>query len=265
MVGLARGRLAVRSARKLADPPITLSEHDGVRTLHFGTEWVQGAMRIRKPDAIEIEYVRRMCAWLLLREAPVRIAQLGLGAGALTRWALARLPQTECTVVESSASVIQAAHTYFALPRDEPRLRIVHADAADFVACPRQRGRFGVLQVDVYDRHARGPAIDSPEFYAACRTVLEPPGVAVFNLFNEPGSGRSRMRIRDAFDGRAIELPPAPQGNIVVLALAGPPLDVDAARVLDRGAAVRQRFDLQADLWAKMLLDTYGHDGRLRV
>lgn len=257
------------SARRIpptpSDPPITLSERDGVRTLHFGTEWVQGAMRIRKPDAIEIEYVRRMCAWLLLREPPTRIAQLGLGAGALTRWALARLPDTHCTVVESSAAVIQTAHTYFALPRDEPRLRIVHADAGELIAAPRSRGRFGVLQVDVYDRHAQGPVLDSPEFYAACRRALEPPGVAVFNLFNEPGFGRSRMRVRDAFDGRMLELPAVPAGNIVVLALAGPPLDVDARLAAERGRAVRERYGLQADRWARMLLDIYARNGRLRI
>ena len=241
--------------RKAGDPPITLSERDGVRTLHFGTEWVQGSMRIRKPDAIEIEYVRRMCAWLLLREPPQRMAQLGLGAGALTRWALARLPDTHCTVVESSAAVIQTAHAYFALPREEPRLRIVQADAGELIARPSSRGRFSVLQVDVYDRHARGPTLDSPEFYAACRNALEPPGVAVFNLFNEPGFGHSRMRIRDAFDGRMLELPPVPAGNIIVLALAGPPLDVDASSVTERGAAVRERCGLRADHWAQMLLD----------
>lgn len=45
--------------------PVTFSEMDGVRYLHFGTEWVQGAMRLRKPDAIELEYAQQMMAWLL--------------------------------------------------------------------------------------------------------------------------------------------------------------------------------------------------------
>ena len=42
--------------------PATISEADGVRYLHLGTDWVQGAMRLRKPHAIELEYVRRMMA-----------------------------------------------------------------------------------------------------------------------------------------------------------------------------------------------------------
>ena len=40
----------------------TLSEFEGVRYLHLGTPWVQGAMRIRKPRQLELEYVQRMMA-----------------------------------------------------------------------------------------------------------------------------------------------------------------------------------------------------------
>ena len=51
--------------RKIKYAPVTLSEADGVRYLHFGTEWVQGAMRLRKPDALELEYAQQMMAWML--------------------------------------------------------------------------------------------------------------------------------------------------------------------------------------------------------
>ena len=44
--------------RKAVDPadlaPATMSEADGVRYLHLGTPWVQGAMRVRKPQALEL-------------------------------------------------------------------------------------------------------------------------------------------------------------------------------------------------------------------
>ncbi len=35
--------------RKPRFAPVTLSEQEGVRYLHFGTEWIQGAMRLRWP------------------------------------------------------------------------------------------------------------------------------------------------------------------------------------------------------------------------
>ena len=82
-----------RAARAVSDPPITLSEQDGVRYLHFGSEWVQGTMAIGRPWHIEIDYVAQMMAWLLFLDPPKRILQLGLGAGALTRWCWSRLPR----------------------------------------------------------------------------------------------------------------------------------------------------------------------------
>ena len=49
-------------------PEVTISESAGVRYLHLGTPWIQGAMLIDDPFAIELEYVRRMMVWMLLRE-----------------------------------------------------------------------------------------------------------------------------------------------------------------------------------------------------
>ena len=39
-----------RPARKPRYAPVTLSEMDDVRYLHFGTVWVHGAMRTHKKD-----------------------------------------------------------------------------------------------------------------------------------------------------------------------------------------------------------------------
>ena len=68
----------------------TLSEFDGVRFLHLDSIWVQGAMRLKKPEKLELEYVQRMMAWMLWRDArdmtQGTAVQLGLGAGALTRF-----------------------------------------------------------------------------------------------------------------------------------------------------------------------------------
>jgi hypothetical protein len=48
-------------------PEATISELDGVRYLHLDTPWVQGAMHIRRPRTVVLEYVRRMLAWMLWR------------------------------------------------------------------------------------------------------------------------------------------------------------------------------------------------------
>ncbi|RPH43362.1 MAG: spermidine synthase [Burkholderiales bacterium] len=237
------------------DPPIDLSESDGVRYLHFGSRWIQGAMRLRKPFDLELDYIRHMMAWLLFMEPPPRVLQLGLGAAALTKWCWERLPDTDVTAVEQGESVISACRRFFALPEDDDRLEVVLGDAGEFVAAPRARGRYGVVQVDLYDRDARGPVLESVEFYAAVRRAIAEPGMMVVNLFGSDHASfeRNRRRIAEVFDGRMLVLPPVEAGNLVVLAFAGPPLAVDAAMLFERAAEVERRWRLPARGWAKAL------------
>ena len=125
---------------------MTFSEEGGVRFLHFGTEWVQGAMRLKKPNHIELEYAQQMMAWLLFIETPKRIVQLGLGAAALTKFCHAFLTRAKVEAVELNPAVVIAARTMFELPSDDARLTVNEA------------GRVGVRQRSRESRHDRRAA-----------------------------------------------------------------------------------------------------------
>jgi len=64
MVSADSGMTEPRTAKL---PEATISEMDGVRYLHLDTPWVQGAMDIRRPRVVVLEYVQRMLAWMLWR------------------------------------------------------------------------------------------------------------------------------------------------------------------------------------------------------
>ncbi len=253
---------AVRRPRRLS-PQITLSEEDGVRYLHFGTEWVQGAMRVRRPWSIVLEYQQQMMAPLLFLPAPARVLQLGLGAAALTRFCYRHL-EAEICVVEVSDEVLATARRWFALPDDDERLHVIVDDARNVVAHPRLRASVDWLQVDLYDRAARGPVLDDPAFYLACRRALRDPGVAVFNLFGR-GFEASFARIAAAFGGRALVLPEADAGNRVVLAFSGPPLSVGWPDLYARARETELRVGLPARKWVSGLRSQSGTDRRLEV
>lgn len=235
------------------DPPITLSEMDGVRYLHFGSEWVQGAMRIRDPARIEIEYVRQMMAWLLFLDPERTILQLGLGAGALTRFCHKRLPAARITVVERSASVLHVVRQYFALPREDRRLSVAIDDAGHHLRAAAS-GSQDVVQVDLYDEQARGPVLDSAPFYAQCFRVLGHASIMTVNLFGDArGFDGSLARIAGAFGGRIIALPPTVAGNVVVLAFKGPPIALDWVMLERRALMIERTFDLEAVSWVAAL------------
>ena len=67
-------------------PNLFFSEEDGFRYLHFGSPWIQGAMRVGRPYDLVLEYPRQMMACALFYPEPEQIVQLGLGAASLTKF-----------------------------------------------------------------------------------------------------------------------------------------------------------------------------------
>ncbi|WP_323121695.1 class I SAM-dependent methyltransferase [Burkholderia alba] len=240
--------------RKPRFAPVTFSEERGVRYLHFGTEWVQGAMRLSKPHHIELEYAQQMMAWLLFLETPRRVVQLGLGTGAITKFAHRFLPRAHVEAVELNPAVIVAARTMFELPPDDARLTVHEADAWDFVNDPVNRGTIGALQIDLYDATARGPVLDSVAFYRAVRGCLADAGIATINLFGDhPSFVRNMKHLNAAFDQRVIALPEVHDGNRIALAFSGPALDIAFARLEARAKLIEADLRLPARSWVKAL------------
>jgi spermidine synthase len=239
-----------RPARKPKFAPVTLSEQDGVRYLHFGTEWVQGAMRIRKPDWPELEYAQQMMAWMLFIEQPRAIAQLGLGAATLTKFCYRQFPDASISAVELNPSVIAICASMFKLPPFDARLRVFEMDALDFVTDPAHHDAFDVLQCDLYDATARGPVLDTPEFYSACNDCLAPNGIMTVNLFGDhPSYGKNIKAMKFAF-AQVICLPEVHDGNVVALCFKTAP-DLDPARLAKRAAQIKADTKLPAGSWVK--------------
>jgi len=231
---------------------ITLSESGGVRYLHFGTPWIQGAMRISRPYRLELEYQQQMMApWLLMPE-PRGILQLGLGAAALTKFCHRYLPSARVVVVELDPDVIATARRWFALPEPDSRLQVLCEDARQFLLQSHRGRSADWLQVDLYDAAARGPVFDDLSFYRACRACLREPGLACFNLFGRH-CRPSLDTIAEAFEGRLAVLPESRAGNRVALAAAGEPIRVDAEALQARARSMEAEPGLPAGRWLKGL------------
>ncbi|HKT91264.1 MAG TPA: spermidine synthase [Paraburkholderia sp.] len=252
----------IEAPRKPRFAPVTFSEESGVRYLHFGTEWVQGAMRLSKPLHIELEYAQQMMAWLLFLATPERIVQLGLGAAALTKFAHRYLRPAKVEAIELNPAVVVAARTMFELPYDDARLAVRELDAWDFVQDRANHGTIGALQIDVYDATARGPVLDSVAFYRAVRACLTDAGVATINLFGDhPSFVRNMKRLNEVFDGRVIALPEVHEGNRVALAFSGPALEVAYEALEKRARLLESKLGLPAHQWVKALRESSGQNG----
>jgi len=260
----ANAAAASAAARRRAQvlPPVTVSEHQGVRYLHLGSVWVQGAMRILQPHKVELDYIQRMLAALLwlpteaLSRGPGlqtgQAVQLGLGAGALTRFTCLQLGMAT-TVVEINPQVVEVGASWFALPQEA---EVVLGDAADWLA-QAEPAHVTLLHVDLYDHEAAAPVLDSQDFYAACRRVLVDGGVMAVNLFGRDAScGASIERIASAFGGSQVWLlRPTREGNTVVVAGRGVQVP-DRETLTARAACIEQRWGalgLRARKWLRMV------------
>lgn len=96
-------------------------------------------------------------AWLLFNLNPRSIAQLGLGAGSLTKFCYHEFPDSIVTAVELNPDVIAVAHSMFAVPEPDERLGILEMDAMNFVQDEHNFNHFDVLHVDLIRCNGKRP------------------------------------------------------------------------------------------------------------
>ncbi len=256
--------------KKSSLPVVNMSEMDGIRYLHLGTEWVQGSMLINKPFEIELEYVQRMMAWLLffdpLKVKKLHAMQLGLGAGTITK-ACYKTLKMNTTVLEINPCVVAACQHWFKLPPQDKRFHVILGDAMKTLLNWKQSTQeirrldaglssnfIDCAQVDLYDHEAAAPVLDSAEFYKAVRSTLTDEGIMTVNLFGRSSSfDKSLAQISKAFGEDAVwSFKPTKEGNTVILAQRTPnrpKRDLLAARA----EQIEAMFDLPARKWLRLL------------
>ena len=194
---------------------VEVSEKDGIRRMHFGSETVQSAMRINDPCALEIAYTRTMMAFLLFQSDPQDFLMVGLGGGSTAKWVHQYFPASRTTVIEINAEVVSTAYAYFHVPQNDQRLRVLVDDGAEYVAL--HPNACDVLMVDGYNEVAQSEALSTADFYASCRAALKPNGILVVNLWGSDKHYHEYVdRIATCFDGVLLCLPAEQRGNVIV-------------------------------------------------
>lgn len=222
---------------------IDISEQSGVRYLHFGSTWIQGAMRIARPWNLELEYTREMMASLLLRNPPRKVLLIGLGTASLTKFMYRHCPKAHLTVVEIEPAVVAAARHFFKLPEDPKRINLVVGDGVEYVLGADKK--FDLILVDGFNEHAHPGALNTLPFYQACSTRLSDEGIMAVNLL---GLSRGVMggftHILDAFDDRGLMLPSCESGNTIAFAATGAPINISFASLKENAEQLKETTGL---------------------
>jgi spermidine synthase len=225
---------------------IEIVEEDGVRVLQIGGDAIQSAMRLDAPDAIELDYVRAMMAFLLFCPEPRDILMIGLGGGSMARFAHERMPGVRVVVAEIDPGVVTVARKYFRFPGEDERLEVVIGEGAEAVA--RRPASCDVLVVDGFVNGRVADSLCTRSFYANAFAALRRGGVMVANFMaDDTRLERHSARIEEAFGRAPVLLLAEEQDNLIAFAVRGGPSRLAWAQLKARARDARLRLGLRLD------------------
>jgi spermidine synthase len=243
---------------------VEVSEKDGIRSLHLGSETVQSSMKLADPIELVLSYTRTMMAFLLFDPSPQHVLMIGLGGGSLAKFVHRHLPSAHLTVVESQPRVIAAARQYFHVPQDGDRFSVQLAEGSQWVAAhPRS---CGVLMVDGYDGHEQVPELSSESFYTEARAALTDGGMLVTNLWSSDIRFDAYLqRMERVFDAVAC-VPAERRGNVVALGFTRSPGHPHWDELRLRARALQEQYGLEFLQFVDGLRNLNPHtEGRLTL
>jgi len=231
---------------------VYVSEKFGVRSLHIGSDTVQSAMRIARPNDLELSYTRSMMACLLFNPEPRTVLMVGLGGGSVAKFVYHHFPETRIRVVEIDPQVVAIARQCFLVPQDDARFCISVGDGAEYMT---QAGAAAdLIMVDGYDAESHVEELATREFYAGCRARLAPGGVLVVNLWGGDRQFQDMLkRIESVFPDGTLCLPARKPGNIIAFAFRDSPGPLRWEALDQRAAGLHQRFDMEFPLFVEGL------------
>jgi spermidine synthase len=105
-----------------------------------------------------------------------------------------------------------------------------------------------VLQVDLYDEDARGPVLDTPEFYQGCHDCLTDDGIMTTNVFGDFSNYDKNLQAMEQVFDAVVWLPEVHDANIVVIAFKRAP-QIDFSVLHERAGAIKRSMNLPAKGW----------------
>ncbi|CAE6926610.1 Polyamine aminopropyltransferase [Paraburkholderia domus] len=208
-----RRALAERWGKTFGAPVI----REGLRTrsLCFDALGIQSSMRRSAPLELDLSYTRAMMSFQLFRPDPKDILIVGLGGGSLSKYCFHKFPSARVTTVEIDERVIALREQFF-IPPESERFRVVHADAAVYLA--DRAGVADVILLDGFDASGLPASLSSQSFYDACHVALRDDGVLVANLLNSDSRLATHLdRLRRACDGKLFRTMARHEGNTVAI------------------------------------------------
>ena len=170
-----------------ADHCYEVKDQGYLRYLDTGSDIIQSAVDLRRPDALVLNYQVPLLAGIQLsQQAPKRILLLGLGGGTLAQYLEKKFTHSTLTVVDSDLDIMKSiASNYFFYPHSS-RIEHIFSDAYTYLKQSNQK--FDWILSDIYGTHALPKVMRSIHYYEALQQALTEQGVTSINLVCDEAS-----------------------------------------------------------------------------
>lgn len=141
---------------------------------------IDGILQLTERDAFTFHEMMSHLP-LFSHSNPERVLIVGGGDGIILQEVLRHKEVKKVTLVEIDPLVIHASKEYLKLVPtelyDDPRVEIVHADAAEYIQDPANHSRFDIILADTLDPLGPAESLFEPEFYEHMHEALRPNGI----------------------------------------------------------------------------------------
>lgn len=226
------------------DVVVDISEKDGIRSLHLGSEAIQSSMRLKDPTELVLGYSRCLFAFLLFREPPRDLVMIGLGGGSIPKFVYKHMPETRIVAVELLPQIISVARAMFFLPPDDERLHVIQGDGAAHVA--QIADPVDAILLDAFGPTGIATDLSTEAFFGQCHDRLTNDGVLLVNLWgSDPKFNAYVDRLSRAFDGKVLCLPARQRGNVAALCFKRSYHNPTWASLVERATELEARYPLE--------------------
>ena len=169
---------------------LSVVEDADTRYLRFDNS-LQSAMYVDDPLETRFAYTDLFHLAVAYNPDAKNILFIGLGAGSSEKRMLQDFPDVQMQAVEIDPVVVDVAHDYFAVPRDDPRLEIAVGDGRRFLT--DDQTHWDAIVIDAFFADAVPFHLVTREFVQLAQSRLNPGGVIVTNAIGAIAGPGSRL------------------------------------------------------------------------
>jgi spermidine synthase len=187
---IAQPGLRVLYSRDTQYHRLAVVENRDTRFLRFDNS-LQSAMYVGHPYRTRFRYTDLFHLAIAYNPGARDVLFIGLGAGSSEKRMLHDFPGLRLHAVEIDPVVVDVAHRYFAVPKDDPRLDISIGDGRRYLA--ETDRRWDAIAIDAFFADAVPFHLVTREFLQLARSRLNPGGVVVTNAIGAIAGPGSRL------------------------------------------------------------------------